>query len=120
MLSDAQDATDDANFLADDVSGYNVNCIADPGAARAVLAQGQGAAGERPAAPDRPVGHDLARRADRAHAGEAAIDVGDFVQVQRMANPLINELLIGTDQKDYWSRSRAERRREVPAWRSIR
>ena len=28
VLSDAQDATDDANFLADDVSGYNVNCIA--------------------------------------------------------------------------------------------
>ena len=32
---------------------------------------------------------------------------GKFVQVQRMGNPLFNELIIGTGFKDLWSRSRA-------------
>ena len=33
-----------------------------------------------------------------------ATNVGDFVQVARMANPLVNELLIDTPKKDQWNR----------------
>ena len=33
---------------------------------------------------------------------------GKFVQVQRMGNPLFNELIIGTGFKDLWSRSEPE------------
>jgi hypothetical protein len=33
---------------------------------------------------------------------------GPAVQVQRMGNPLFNELLIGTELKDFWSRSEPE------------
>lgn len=31
------------------------------------------------------------------------ISQGPFVQVARLANPLVNELLIGTGQKDFWN-----------------
>ena len=33
-------------------------------------------------------------------------DSDDFSQVQRLGNPLINELIIGTGTKDYWSMSK--------------
>ena len=37
-----------------------------------------------------------------------AINVGKFVQVSRMANPLVNELIIDTPTKDKWNRSEPE------------
>ena len=39
----------------------------------------------------------------RAPYGSASF--GPFSQIQRMGNPLINELIIGTGSKDYWSMS---------------
>ena len=33
---------------------------------------------------------------------------GPWVQVSRMANPLVNELIIGTEQKDLWNASEPE------------
>jgi hypothetical protein len=106
VLSDAQDASDHANFLADDVSGYNVNCIAVQVPVARVLARGH-----------QPAGNDSLRQIGLwGTTSRAALTVrapvkpvagaGSFVQVQRMANPLFNELLIGTDQKDRWSRSK--------------
>ena len=41
-----------------------------------------------------------------------------FVQVQRMGNPLFNELIIGTGLKDLWSRSAAEGRSPVRGFRA--
>jgi uncharacterized protein DUF4331 len=38
----------------------------------------------------------------RGRSGET-IGAGGFVQVQRLANPLVNELIIGTKDKDYWN-----------------
>ena len=38
----------------------------------------------------------------RGRSGES-IGAGGFVQVQRLANPLVNELIIGTKDKDYWN-----------------
>jgi hypothetical protein len=106
VLSDAQDATDDANFLADDVSGYNVNCIAIEVPIRRLTATGSRPS---PSDPLRQIGlwGTTSRRAFTIRPDAApSIDIGSFVQVQRMANPLFNELLIGTDQKDRWSRAR--------------
>jgi len=34
-----------------------------------------------------------------------SFDAGDFVQVARLANPLVNELIIGTGDKDMWNAS---------------
>jgi hypothetical protein len=35
--------------------------------------------------------------------GEGPRTEGDWVQVQRLANPLVNEAIIGTDDKDHWN-----------------
>jgi uncharacterized protein DUF4331 len=34
-----------------------------------------------------------------------ALNLGNLAQIQRLGNPLINELIIGTGSKDYWSMS---------------
>jgi Domain of unknown function (DUF4331) len=34
-----------------------------------------------------------------------SFDVGEFIQVARLANPLVNELIIGTGSKDRWNAS---------------
>jgi hypothetical protein len=107
VLSDAQDQDDAANFLADDVSGYNVNCIAIQVPFKEVTAKGKAPMASNPL---RQVGFwgTTSRAAlELRTPGQPDVALSDFpVQVQRMANPLFNELLIGTDQKDRWSRSR--------------
>jgi hypothetical protein len=105
VLSDAQDATDDANFLADDISGYNVNCIAIQAPIARITARAKVPSSGDPL---RQVGFwgTTSRQALAIRKNERPIvEVGPFVQVQRMANPLFNELLIPTDRKDRWSRS---------------
>src|SRR5215467_12586375 len=45
--------------------------------------------------------------------GEPADDEGPFVQVSRMANPLVNELIITTPFKDSWNASAPENERNL-------
>jgi hypothetical protein len=104
VLSQAQDGSS-ANFVPDDVSGYNVNCIAVQAPIALLHARGR-----RPGADDplRQVG--LWGTTSRAEVTLRASDRedrsrGKAVQVQRLANPLVNELLIGTDRKNDWSRA---------------
>jgi hypothetical protein len=105
VLSDAQDADDSRNFAPDNLAGYNVNSIAielpiamltsdgqphEASDARAVI--GTYATTSRPhvkVQPNKP--------------GGSAVLSANFVQIQRMGNPLINELLIGTGDKDKFS-----------------
>jgi uncharacterized protein DUF4331 len=104
VMSDLQDRAV-ANFVTDSVSGYNVNTIAievpipkltrtraavGPESAAATL--GTWGSTSRPAV--------TLRSSSKPEAGH-----GTFKQVQRMGNPLFNELLIGTDMKDRWSRA---------------
>ena len=108
VLSDAQDAQDSLNFAADDVSGFNVNVIAievpispaherraashvanDP---KAVL--GTYGKTSRPRIKVQPI----------KPGGPAGLS-SNFVQLQRMGNPLINELIIGTGDKNKFSMS---------------
>jgi hypothetical protein len=107
VLSDAQDAEDRRNFAADAVSGFNVNAIAielpitmltQDGAihpatdARAVI--GTYATTSRPRVKVQP-----------GQPGGTPGLSGNFVQIQRMGNPLFNELIIGTGDKDKFSMS---------------
>jgi hypothetical protein len=110
VFSDAQNNTDDLNFAPDDVAGYNVNTIAielpitlltqdsqvhAAGDAKAVI--GTYATTSRPrtkAYSDKP-------------GGKAKL-ANSYVQIQRMGNPLINELIIGTGDKDKFSMSEPE------------
>jgi hypothetical protein len=97
ILSQTQDANDATNYGVDMVSGYNVNSIAIQVPISMVTQNGKPVIGTwgttsrlrttvRPADPSAPTPQP-----------------SDFVQVQRMGNPLINELIIGTGSKDTWS-----------------
>ncbi|MFZ0257102.1 MAG: DUF4331 domain-containing protein [Gammaproteobacteria bacterium] len=101
ILSDDQDADDAANPFGNDMfSGFNVNTIAievpitelsdDPNAVIGMYA-----------ATSRPQHKELKQDG-------TSRTKGDQVQVARLANPLVNELLIGTGQKDRWNATAPE------------
>ncbi len=116
VLTDAEDADDTHNITSDTVSGYNVNSIAievpismltstgtvlpasDPNATI-----GSWAATWRPRISVRGVPTSTAEQHNDSGDIGFLNASGGFRQVQRMANPLINELIIGTGSKDYWS-----------------
>lgn len=106
VLSQANDENNGVNVAPDDVSGYNVNTIAieipislltrdlrvhpntDP---LAVLGTYATTSRQQITVRRRPV------------EGNGNVGQGPWRQVQRMGNPLINELLIGTGSKDRFS-----------------
>src|SRR6266567_2364002 len=98
ILSTNQDQNDVQNYAADALSGFNVNTIAIEVPRSLVVKSdatpviGTWAATYRPATTVRQV------------AGPITTS-GDLVQVTRMGNPLINELVIGTGSKDTFSAS---------------
>jgi hypothetical protein len=93
VLSQAEDANDNVNpFGVDMLSGFNVHTIALE-VPRMMISEGSSVIGgyantSRPSAKVRG-------RAPRGHNG--------LTQVQRLANPLINETIIGTEDKDRWN-----------------
>jgi uncharacterized protein DUF4331 len=104
VMTDQQDLAL-TNFITDSVSGFNVNSIAlevpiemltrnhnRPSASDATATLGTWGATYRP--------NVTVRRTTTAETGR-----GPWKQIQRLANPLFNELLIGTEMKDFWSRS---------------
>jgi hypothetical protein len=107
VLSDAQDAAA-VRFVPDDVSGYNVNTIALQVPISLLTRDGNMPSMDDPAATIGTYGATYRHGVElRAHERPVRSE-GKFVQVQRMGNPLFNELIIGTGFKDLWSRSRPE------------
>lgn len=107
VLSDSQDADDTKNFASDDVSGFNVNTIAIELPVTMLTSDGQihaatdakavigtYATTSRPRIKVQPT----------VPGGVPALST-NFVQIQRMGNALINELIIGTGDKDKFSMS---------------
>ena len=107
VLSDEQDAQDTVNFSADAVSGFNVNSIAVELPISMLTVDGQvhaltdakaviGTYGttSRPRIKTQP----------KVPGGKPALSTV-FTPIQRMGNPLINELIIGTGDKDKFSMS---------------
>ncbi len=102
VLTPAQDAGT-ANIAADTVSGYSVNAIAIEVPVTMLTRTGNLEAADSVAATIGVFGttsrvRTTVRRAPLPEAGS-----GGFSQIQRMGNPLINELLIGTGSKDRFS-----------------
>jgi hypothetical protein len=110
VLTPAQDGDDTQNFASDAVSGYNVNTIAlevpiarltsdsqlhGPCDPRATL--GAWGTTSRPRV--------TIRRSPTESVVASPENILDFRQVQRMGNPLFNELIIGTGSKDRFSMS---------------
>jgi hypothetical protein len=105
----AEDANDNLNpFGIDMLAGFNVNTIALEVPASLLTADGAGAGTTTTpklgmyAETDRP--KVTVRQAPDSDNGEKEGKRGNkVVQVQRLANPLVNELIIGTVDKDLWN-----------------
>ena len=84
------------NTSADTLSGYNVNTIAIEVPRSLITLQNKPTIGTWGA---------TYRQATTVRSAGPNEGSGDWVQVQRMANALINEVVIGTGDKDKWSRA---------------
>ena len=105
VLTAAQDANDNVNIAPDYVSGYNVNTIAIEVPIALLTRTGSDPASTDPAATIGIWGTTSRPRIFVRRAPLPAQGSGGWSQVQRMGNPLINELIIGTGDKDFWSMS---------------
>ncbi len=103
VLSASQDADDHTNIAPDSLSGFNVNTIVIEVPIAMLTSDGQ----KHPATdPKATIGSwaTTSRPEVTIHrAPQADLAEGNFYQIQRLANPLINELVIGTGYKDFWS-----------------
>jgi hypothetical protein len=120
LLTPGEDANDNVNpFGTDMLSGFNVNTIALQVPASLLTQDGLGAGATATPAigayaeTDRQkvtVRHEKFEQNAKAAEKDALNDVRDAgkrdhheVQVQRLANPLVNEVIIGTVDKDLWN-----------------
>jgi hypothetical protein len=105
VLTAAQDADDNTNTAPDFVSGFNVNTIAIEVPIAMLTRTGTKVVASNPAATIGVWGTTSRPRITVLRAPLPAEESGGWSQVQRMGNPLINELIIGTGDKDFWSMS---------------
>ena len=106
VLTKEQDADDTRNFAADDVAGFNVNAIAIEVPITLLTRDGKLHAASDPQATIGTWGTTSRPQAKvYRRPGEPAVVSDRVVQIQRMGNPLFNELLIGTGDKDKFSMS---------------
>jgi Domain of unknown function (DUF4331) len=108
VLSSQVDGDDKRNYAPDAVSGFNVNSIALEVPIAMLTVDGKRhAAGEKEAV----IGTygTTSRRQFTVRRSPSPLETsGKFQQVQRMGNPLINELIIGTGSKDRFSMDEPE------------
>lgn len=102
ILSASQDAADE-NFAADTVSGYAVNSIAIEVPVSQLTSTGQFESATSPNATIGVWATTSRPRVTVRRSPFAAKSAGSYRQVQRMGNPLVNELLVGTGSKDRFS-----------------
>ncbi|MCC6539989.1 MAG: DUF4331 domain-containing protein [Bryobacterales bacterium] len=102
VLTDAEYAAR-KNFASDTVSGYAVNAIAIEVPIEMLTSTGQIEPANIPTATIGAWGTTSRQRTTVRNSPEKIQTNGDWRQVQRMGNPLVNELLIGTGSKDRFS-----------------
>lgn len=108
VLAPEEDADDTliVGGARDDVSGFNVNVIAFEVPISAITNTGTIPAATSADAVVGTYGATFRSEVKVLNApGESSSLSGDLVQIQRMGNPLINELIIGTGFKDLFSMS---------------
>ena len=103
VLTAAQDADDHTNIAPNAVSGFNVNTIAIEVPITMLTSDGRTHAATDPKATIGTWASTSRPQITIRRSPDAPIQGGAFYQVQRLANPLINELIIGTGYKDRWS-----------------
>jgi len=111
VLTEPEDANDNLNpFGTDMLSGFNVSTIAIEVPAM-MISGGSSVIGAYAS---------TSRSSERVNY-RANHDDDDITQVQRLANPLINETIIGTEDKDEWNaREPQQERRFVDYYRNPR
>jgi hypothetical protein len=105
VLSAAADADDHTNTAPDYVSGYNVNTIAIEVPITMLTSTVTLLTATSKNATLGFWGTTSRRSVTVRRAPNPLASSGSWSQVQRMGNPLINELIIGTGSKDFWSMS---------------
>jgi len=105
VLTQAQDADNYLNLAPNAVAGFNVNTIAIEVPITLLTSDGAIHASTDPkgtigawATTSRP-------QFTIRHSPAAVESSGQLAQIQRLGNPLVNELVIGTGSKDFWSMS---------------
>ena len=102
VLTNAEDAAK-RNFASDTVSGYAVNSIAVEVPIEMLTSTGKIEQRTSPAATIGIWGTTSRPGITVRQSPNPALHFGPYRQVQRMGNPLINELVIGIGSKDRWS-----------------
>jgi hypothetical protein len=102
VLTDTEDAAKE-NFASDTVSGYAVNTIALEVPIEMLTSTGKIEPPTSPAATIGVWGTTSRPRITVRNSPNPATNSGPYRQVQRLGNPLINELVIGIGSKDRWS-----------------
>ncbi|MEO8537953.1 MAG: DUF4331 domain-containing protein, partial [Betaproteobacteria bacterium] len=98
VLKPEEDANDAVNpFGNDQLSGYNVNTIAIEVPISSVTSNPNAVIGAYASTERQKV------RVLRSPQDKPEVNAGPSIQVSRLANPLVNELIIGTDRKDEWN-----------------
>jgi len=102
VLSAAVDADDKNNYAPNSLAGFNVNTIVLEVPITMLTADGKVHQASEAAAVIGTYGT-TSRRRTSVLRGASGAGEGAWAQVQRMGNPLINELIIGTGFKDRFS-----------------
>jgi hypothetical protein len=102
VLTDTEDMAK-ANFASDTVSGYAVNSIAIEVPIAMLTRTGQLEPADSPAATIGFWATTSRPQVTIRRSPEPSVSAGRWRQVQRMGNPLFNELIIGTGSKDRFS-----------------
>jgi len=100
VLPSAEDADDTHNYSPDAVAGFNVNSIVLEVPIKMLTADGKiHTANDKQAV----IGTYATTSRQKMTVRRSPDNGGEFAQVQRMGNSLINELIIGTGSKDRFS-----------------
>ena len=105
VLTKSEDRDDFRNVAPDSLSGFNVNTIAIEVPISLLTSDGAIHAASDPKATIGSWATTSRQQMTIRQSPLPDVNSGNFYQVQRLANPLINELIIGTGSKDYWSMS---------------
>jgi hypothetical protein len=103
VLTQFEDASVQQNLAADTLSGFAVNCIAIEVPIALLTSTGNVEPATSPAATIGVWGTTSRQRMTVRSAPDPAQHSGPWSQIQRVGNPLINELLIGIGHKDRFS-----------------
>ena len=105
VLTKTADRDDFRNIAPNSLSGFNVNTIAIEVPISMLTSDGAIHAASDPKATIGSWATTSRQQMTIRQSPLPDVNSGNFYQVQRLANPLINELIIGTGSKDYWSMS---------------